>query len=183
MSNLAKQEIKIPQNISVNLSKNTLICKGPLGSKSILLKVAVVINKNSLLVTSNLLENTSGKDDLLEAKSLQGTVASLIKQAFIGLTSGFRERLQLVGVGYRANLSSEGLELKVGYSHTCLIKIPTDLKVFCLKPTLISISGIDKQKVGNFTALVRSYKVPEPYKGKGILYQDEKIVLKEGKRS
>ena len=75
------------------------------------------------------------------------------------------------------------MELKVGYSHTCLIKVPSELKVVCLKPTLISISGIDKQEVGNFAALVRSYKIPEPYKGKGILYQDEKITLKEGKRS
>jgi len=183
MSNLAKQEIKIPKNISVNLSKNILTCKGPLGSKSILTKVAVIINKNSLLVTPNLLPDVFGKDDLFEAKSLQGTTAFLVKQAFIGLTSGFRQRLELVGVGYRANLTSDGLELKVGYSHTCLIEIPSELKVFCLKPTLISISGTDKQEVGNFAALVRSYKVPEPYKGKGILYQDEKIVLKEGKRS
>jgi large subunit ribosomal protein L6 len=183
MSNLAKQKIRIPKNITVKIINNELQLKGPLGSLEIPLKVKVFIEENNIIVSSKLISGDIQADGLLESKALQGTFISLIKQSFTGLISGFRKRLNLVGVGYKAQLIKNILELKIGYSHVCGVKVPSTLKIFCPKPTSISIFGINKQEVNNFAAFIRSYKVPEPYKGKGILYQDEKIILKEGKRS
>jgi len=110
-----------------------------------------------------------------------------IKQLFLGISVGFRKQLNIVGVGYRASIDNKSLKkilvLKLGYSHPIYVNIPDHLKVLCIKPTLISIFGNNKQEVNQMAAIIKSYKMPEPYKGKGILYQDEKIVRKEGKRS
>jgi large subunit ribosomal protein L6 len=187
MSNLAKQAVKIPSGISIKRIKNLLLIKGPLGQKTISLLVDVVLTEKNLFVTENLLSQYEKDKFKLNLKALRGTTIALIKQTFIGLKSGFRIQLKLVGVGFKVTLEElqDGsfLILKLGYSHSIAIKIPSNLKVVCLKNTSISILGSDKQKVNNFAAIIRSYKKPEPYKGKGILYHDEKIVLKEGKRS
>jgi large subunit ribosomal protein L6 len=116
---------------------------------------------------------------------LQGSTHSIIKQIILGLSIGFRKQLNIIGVGYRAAIENETniLSLKLGYSHQIFIKIPKYLKLICIKPTKISIFGNNKQKVNQMAAIIRSYKLPEPYKGKGILYQNEKINKKEGKRS
>ena len=180
MSNLAKQYIKIPKKISVELVSNTLICKGPLGKQSLNLPVIIKIKDNSIKVLPLLVSSTQKASKLLNSKALQGTVASLIKQVFIDLTFGFRTKLKLVGVGYKATVkkvsNKEFLELKLGFSHSCVIEVPENLSVICNKPTVIYISGYNKQRVSNFAAHIRSYKSPEPYKGKGILYEDEKII-------
>jgi len=187
MSNLAKQVLKIPKGISIKRIKNLLLIKGPLGQKTISLLVDVILTKNDLFITDNLLSQLEKDKFKLNIKALRGTTVALIKQTLIGLKSGFRVQLKLVGVGYKVMLEEiQGVSfliLKLGYSHHISIKIPSNLKVACPKNTRISILGANQQEVNNFAAVIRSYKKPEPYKGKGILYHDEKIILKEGKRS
>ena len=188
MSNLARQSIKVPSNISVKLDGNKLILTGPLNKSTVDLRVLIYINtnKNKIYVTDELLlfntDNTK-----LEGKALRGSTFILICQNILGLSSGFRKQLHLIGVGYRAFIEQKNdcqiLSLKLGYSHQIELEIPTKLKVICLKPTVISVYGHDKQNVHQMAALIKSYKLPEPYKGKGVLYQDEKILRKEGKRS
>ena len=139
MSNLAKQKIKIPQNISLKIIGDQLFLKGKLGFIYIPFKVKILIKENYLIVSPNLVKSSTKKKSFLESKSLQGTFISLVKQALTGLSSGFRRRLHLVGVGYKARLVEDRLELKIGCSHRCNIKIPQELKVFCLSSTSISI--------------------------------------------
>jgi large subunit ribosomal protein L6 len=187
MSNLAKQALKIPENVFVKKVNDSLIIRGDLGKKKISLLTEVCLTDKGLVITDMLLPKFKKEKFKLNPKALQGTTAALIKQYFRGLSSGYRKHLKLVGVGYKVSVETINnffvLVLKLGYSHSVLINIPSSLKVTCSKNTLISISGVTQQEVNNFAAVVRSRKKPEPYKGKGILYQDEKIVLKEGKRS
>jgi len=194
MSNLAKLSIKIPKGIVIKKIKDLLIIKGPLGQKELFLKTNICLfefNSKTLDSTSNffyvstyLLPEYKKEKFRLNAKALQGTATALIKQTYVGLRSGFRIQLKLVGVGYKVKIEFGFiLTLKLGYSHVVSIIIPVGLKVTCLKKSVIAIFGSDKQQVNNFAAVIRAYKKPEPYKGKGILYQNEKINLKEGKRS
>jgi large subunit ribosomal protein L6 len=186
MSNLVKQSIKIPSNISVKIEKNLLCIKGPLGDKTIILLINVIIDKNKQeVIITDVLNSEFLGNKKLNPKALQGSTCALIKQNFLGVSIGFRKQLNIVGVGYRASIenTSNTLTLKLGYSHPVVIRIPNNLKIVCLKPTVISIFGTDKQKVNEMAAIIKCYKMPEPYKGKGILYQDEKIFRKEGKRS
>jgi len=188
MSNLARQSIKIPSHISIKLDGDILFLTGPLTKATINLRVLVFINadKNKITVSDKLLPSIVGNKKL-EGKALQGSTFALIRQHILGISAGFRKQLNLVGVGYRASIESKEnnsiLSLKLGYSHKIELEIPAHLKVICLKPTVISVYGQDKQKVYQMAAIIKSYKIPEPYKGKGILYQDEKILRKEGKRS
>lgn len=194
MSNLAKLSIKIPKGIVIKKIKDLLIVKGPLGQKELFFKTEICmfqLHSNILESPSNffyvspwLLPQFKKEKFRLNPEALQGTATALIKQTFVGLRSGFRIQLKLVGVGYKVKTELGFiLTFKLGYSHVVSIIIPVGLKVTCLKKSVISIFGSDKQQVNNFAAIIRSYKKPEPYKGKGILYQNEKIILKEGKRS
>lgn len=187
MSNLAKQSIKIPANITVKINNNVCLIEGPLGKKPLTLLTKVILNesKNEITVSDELFSDLINNKNL-NAKALQGNTCALIKQTILGLSTGFRKQLNIIGVGYRASIedtSKDILNLKLGYSHPIYIKIPKNLKINCLKPTKISIFGSDKQEVNQMASAIRSYKLPEPYKGKGILYQNEKIIKKEGKRS
>ena len=186
MSNLARQSIKIPSNISVKLDGNRLLLSGPLNKAIINLHIFIFIDTNKISVSDKLLPTSLGNKKL-DGKALQGSTFALIRQHILGIATGFRKQLNLVGVGYRASIklkeSNQILNLKLGYSHKIDLPIPADIKVICLKPTVISVYGQDKQNVYQMAATIKSYKSPEPYKGKGILYQDEKILRKEGKRS
>jgi len=188
MSNLARQSIKIPSHISIRLDGNQLFLNGPLNKATVDLRVLIFINanKNKIIVSDELLPSSTGNTKL-EGKALQGSTFALICQHILGISSGFRKQLHLIGVGYRASIEQKKncqiLSLKLGYSHQIELEIPAKLKVICLKPTVISVYGQDKQNVCQMAALIKSYKLPEPYKGKGVLYQDEKILRKEGKRS
>lgn len=188
MSNLARQSIKIPSHISVKLDSDTLFLSGPLNKAAVPLRVLIFINmdRTKISVSDKLLPSCIGNKKL-DGKALQGSTFALIRQHILGISAGFRKQLNLVGVGYRASIETKEnhpiLSLKLGYSHKIELEIPAHLKVICLKPTVISVYGQDKQKVYQMAAIIKSYKIPEPYKGKGILYQDEKILRKEGKRS
>lgn len=117
-----------------------------------------------------------------KARMLWGTTKKLIENLVVGVSNGFTKVLEINGVGYRASLQGTNLQLNLGFSHEVLLAIPKELSVTCEKPTLITINGADRQLVGAFAAKIRDYKRPEPYKGKGIKYSDEKILRKEGKK-
>jgi len=187
MSNLTKHAIKIPFNISVKIESDSIYIKGPLGEKVLKLSVKIFLNENKEIIVTDEIPNLLISNKMLNLKAVQGSTYALIKQIFLGISVGFRKQLKIIGVGYRFSIDNKSttkvLTLKLGYSHLVLIKIPGQLKIICIKPTLMSIFGNDKQEVNQMAALIKSYKMPEPYKGKGILYQDEKILRKEGKRS
>jgi large subunit ribosomal protein L6 len=173
MSKLAKPLI-ISSKHKVTQSGNTLTIQGAKGTlkREVSSHVSVVINGAELSV---LPANESSE------KKFLGTEFALIRNALIGVEKGFEKKLQLVGVGFKAAVSGKSLDLALGFSHPVKLEIPEGISVVVEKQTLITISGIDKQKVGHFAATVREMKKPEPYKGKGIRYEGEYIKLKAGK--
>lgn len=174
MSRIGNKIIEIPEAVEVSLNGQVLEVKSQ--DKKILVNlhplVEVTVDKNTLKV--------GRKNESKLAKSIHGLMRSLIYNAIVGVSKGFKKELELVGVGYRALVEGNVLKLKVGYSHEVEITAPEgiDLEV---KKNIISVSGIDKQLVGQIAADVRSVKKPEPYKGKGIKYTGEKIIRKVGK--
>jgi large subunit ribosomal protein L6 len=186
MPYLTKRSIKIPQNINIQLKNNLLFFEGPLGTKTLKLVIKVILNqnKNELILTNTLFPELLARKNF-KSKVLLGSTYSIIKQIILGLSVGFYEELNIVGVGYKAVIKNEKnvLALRLGFSHQIFIKIPVFLKVYCIKSTKIAIFGNNKQEVSQMAAIIRAYKTPEPYKGKGILYQNEKVNQKEGKKS
>jgi large subunit ribosomal protein L6 len=190
MSNThSKYTIKIPKNIAILYcnTKNIITVIGPLDKKALKLKVKLeilkterVINVTSIPV-SKMPNNTRKK-----IKAIQGTATALIKQLLIETLTIFYKKLKFIGVGYRAfevdRFKNELLLFKLGYSHPMYFKIPKNLDIFCLKLTKLFIYSNSYQNITQIAATIQSYKSPEPYKGKGILYDNEKIQLKEGKK-
>lgn len=184
-----KHIIKIPKNITVLYcnEKRIITLIGPLSQKSLKLKVKIELltNEQLIKVTSSSFSKISNsqKKNIL---AIQGTTISLIKQLILETSHVLYKKLKLVGVGYRSfdveEFEETLLSLKLGYSHPIYFKIPEKSKIFCLKKTKLFIYGNSYQDVTQTASLIRSYKKPEPYKGKGILYEHEKISLKEGKK-
>ena len=181
--------IKIPNNITTLYSdkKKALFVKGAFGVKIIKLKVKLeVLNQqNVLYITSVFFKNLSNKDKKI-LKSIRGTTIALIKQAFLEVSTLVHKKLNLIGVGYKASIVNTKLidviHFKLGYSHSIYLKIPNLVNIDCRKATSIFISGNTYELVSQVTAIIRSYRTPEPYKGKGILYDGEIINIKEGKK-
>lgn len=177
MSRIGRTPVVKPEGVSLEFNDRKLVVKGELGSTEINLP------KNILLSINNNILHVSISDKSKKSLAFWGLYRALINNAVIGVSKGFEKRLELVGVGYRATLESEGvLSLKLGYSHIINYKVPNYIEVKCLKPTLISLFGISKQQVNQVAAEIRALRKPEPYKGKGVRYEDEVILLKEGKR-
>lgn len=177
MSRVGNRIVAIPNGVTVQVDSSAVNVNGPLGSLKVLLPA-----KNPLKITiADAKLTITRSNELKQSKMLHGTFNALIKNAITGVTSGFSKKLQLVGVGYRAALKDNMLTLSLGYSHPINISIPSDLKVSVEKNTLITISGCDKQHVGEFAIQVRKWRLPEPYKGKGVLYVNEQIIRKVGK--
>lgn len=183
-----KTLIKIPKNILViyNNKKKIIILIGPLQVKSLKLSLNLIIRTdlNTIEVTDKPFQKSNLNKK--QIKSLQGTTVALIKQMLLETSALIYDKLKIVGVGYRF-LNVEGfkdklLMFKLGYSHSLYYKIPNDLKIFNLKSTKLFIYGNSYQNVSQASSIIRSYKKPEPYKGKGILFDSEKILLKEGKK-
>ena len=178
MSKIGKINISIPEKVKVALAGNIINIEGPLGKKSINVDLDMfnldIIEGKEISIKPKKVDQNS--------KRLWGMNRSLINNAVIGSSKGYEKTLELVGVGYRAALKGNKLNLQLGYSHDIKLAIPNDLEVKCIKPTEISISGIDKQKVGQFASEVRAFRKPEPFKGKGIKYSNEYIFRKEGKK-
>jgi large subunit ribosomal protein L6 len=184
-----KYLIKIPkETIVIYCNKNKIITViGPLKKKSIKLQVELRCNEKS-----NTIEVTAvpflklSNNEKKNIKAIQGTTVALIKQLLIETSSIFYRKLKFIGVGYRAfevdSFEKQVLLFKLGYSHNLYFKIPENLEISSLKLTKLFISGFSYQKITQAAALIQSYKYPEPYKGKGILYESQKIQLKEGKK-
>jgi len=175
MSRLAKKPINIPENVKASLENNVLVVKGPKGElkQTIHFFVAVKIDKNILMVG---IEDKNSKDQ----KAMQGTFYRLICNMIKGVVEGFSKKLEINGVGYKTNVQNKILTLNVGFSHPVEFNIPDGIEIKTEKNT-ITVSGIDKQLVGETAARIRRIRKPEPYKGTGIKYSDEVIRRKAGK--
>jgi large subunit ribosomal protein L6 len=175
MSRLAKRPVLIPSGVDIQMKGNTISFKGPKGTISREFPQGLSIEKNE----SQLM--ISMASDELE-KPLLGLYYSLVKNAVEGVSKGFEKKLLLIGVGYRANLKGTHVELQLGFSHPFSLVIPQGVHVAIEKNTAITITGADKQAVGQFAADIRAIKKPEPYKGKGVRYSDEVVIIKETKK-
>jgi len=178
MSRIGNRKLVIPTNANVEIAGNNITVKGPKGEliKKIPKNVIVKVEEGHLTV-----ELKNKKD--LNASVMQGTINSLIENMLIGVTEGYEKKLEIHGVGYRFQLQGNVLNINAGLSHQVKMDIPKGLIVEAQSNTEITIKGIDKELVGEFAAVVRKIRKPEPYKGKGIRYAGERIRFKEGKKA
>ena len=176
MSRIGKKTVVIPQGVEVNLSGQNLAAKGPKGELAVTLSDYVTVAQNDDGVTVTPIDKTQ------TARSFWGLSRSLVQNIVTGVSEGFSRKLELQGVGYRAQVQGTTLKLSLGFSHDVDFPVPEGIKVECPSQTEIVISGIDKQKVGQVASEIRSYRPPEPYKGKGVRYEGEYVFRKEGKK-
>ena len=176
MSRVGKQPVNLPQGVDIDILNNTILVKGKKGElKNNFPDSVKVVKEDNKIIVSPINNSKS-------SVSAWGLMRTIINNMVIGVEEGFSKTLIVNGVGYRATVGEGILTLQLGYSHDIKLAIPSDLEVKCIKPTEISISGIDKQKVGQFASEVRALRKPEPYKGKGVRYSNEIIRRKEGKK-
>ena len=178
MSRKGNKLIPIAQGVNVTINLNDVVIKSQSGE----LKVAYPSDCIKVENTNNNIK-VSRLNDEKKARVFHGTINSNINNAIIGLSKGYEKKLKIVGVGYKANIAGDKLNLAIGFSHPVVMTIPKGLKVVCPTPTEIIISGFNKIIVGEFAANVRAIRKPEPYNGKGIMYSDEHIIRKVGKTS
>ncbi|WP_026075594.1 50S ribosomal protein L6 [Noviherbaspirillum massiliense] len=176
MSRVGKMPIALPKGAEVNVSAGQITLKGPLGTLSQPLNSLVKVNVDNGTLTFETANESR------EANAMSGTMRALVNNMVNGVTKGFERRLTLVGVGFRAQAQGDKLNLSLGFSHPVVHQMPQGVKCETPTQTEILIKGIDKQKVGQVAAEVRAYRSPEPYKGKGVRYADEVVVLKETKK-
>lgn len=174
MSRIAKYPIPIPAGVEVNLGADAVTVKGKKGALSLDLHPAVeIVNKDNVLTFAP-------RDPKSDA--MAGTFRALLNNMVTGVSAGFEKKLELVGVGYRAQMQGKSLNLSLGFSHPVLYPIPEGITIETPSPTEVVVKGTDKQKVGQVAADIRAFRPPEPYKGKGVKYADEVIVRKEAKK-
>jgi large subunit ribosomal protein L6 len=176
MSRLAKKPAILPKGVQITVSGSKVDVKGPKGDLTLILSagVNVEVDKEEAKIVAT---------EHLKHLPFLGLDKSRLDNAITGVTEGFKKTLELVGVGYRAALKGNNLDLSLGFSHTCELAIPAGIKVEVEKNTTIHVSGIDKALVGQFSATIRSKRPPEPYKGKGVKYAGEYIKRKAGKKA
>jgi len=168
--------VAVPQGVDVAIKDDQINVKGALGT--------LALTQNALVT----IKNDAGKltfapaNDSREANAMSGTMRQLVNNMVTGVTKGFEKKLSLIGVGYKAQAQGAKLNLTVGYSHPVVMDMPAGIKVETPTPTEVVIKGSDRQRVGQIAAEVRAVRPPEPYKGKGIRYSDEKITIKETKK-
>ena len=175
-SRVAKYPVVVPEGVEVSIAHGAILIKGPLGSLNLNLHPSVSVKHGADLLH---VEAVSGAPNAL---ALSGTTRALINNMVRGVTKGFERKLILVGVGYRASAQGDKLSLSLGFSHLVVYDMPSGVKAETPSHTEIVIKGIDKQLVGQVSAEIRSFREPEPYKGKGVRYADERVVLKETKK-
>lgn len=176
MSRIANYPVNLPKGIEVTLAAEALSIKGPLGTLTQRLPKDVKIERTGDQLVFKAL------NDSHEANAMSGTLRALTANMVLGVSKGFEKRLTLVGVGYRAQAQGDKLNLALGFSHPVVHPMPKGIKVETPTQTEIIIKGLDKQLVGQVAAEVRAYRSPEPYKGKGVRYANEQVVLKETKK-
>jgi len=175
MSRIGKEPISIPSDVQVSIEGKSVKVTGPKGSLDLDLPGEINVRQEDGVV---LVERPN---DERKNKALHGLTRSLINNMVIGVSEGFKKELEIVGVGYRAAISGDGLELQLGFSHPVKVKAPDGITFDVPEPTQIIVSGINKEVVGQVAADIRSYRKPEPYKGKGIRYAGEHVARKAGK--
>jgi len=175
MSRVAKSPIKLPSGVDINISGSELNVKGPKGNLTVILYPGISFDENN----GEYLVKNEDKKNL----AMAGTFRSLVNNMVTGVSTGFQKKLQLVGVGYRAQVQGSALNLALGFSHPVVFTAPEGITIETPSQTEIVISGCDKQKVGQVAAEIRAFRPPEPYKGKGVRYADERVVRKEAKKA
>ncbi len=176
MSRIGKKPIPVPKGVTATVDGQKVTVKGPKGQLSLTLvdDIEVAMGDGAIVVKP--------RADTKRARSMWGMSRSLVENLMKGTTNGFTRTLEITGVGYRAAMDGKSLKLQLGYSHDVLYPVPEGISIAVPKPTEITISGIEKDKVGQVAAEIRGFRGPEPYKGKGIRYQGEFIQRKEGKK-
>lgn len=176
MSRISKNPISVADNIDVKLDSSEISIKGPLGSLNLSLTDDVHVDfKDKFIYIKSTNESK-------HSRSMSGTIRTLIANMILGVEKGFEKKLTLVGVGYRAQVDGDKLNLNLGFSHPVQHRMPEGITVETPTQTEIILKGVDKQRVGQVAAEIRAYRKPEPYKGKGVRYADERIILKEAKK-
>ena len=175
MSRIGKKPIEIPQGVEVKIDGQNVTVKGPLGEEAVTVRpeIAVRVEENQIIVSRNV--------ETKEANALFGLSRTLIANAVHGVKTGFEKKLEIVGVGYRANMEGSNLNLALGYSHPVIVVPPAGITISVEANTKITVKGSNKQTVGDVAALIRSKRKPEVYKGKGVKYEGEYIRRKAGK--
>ena len=176
MSRIGKKPIAVPSGITANVEGQTVKVKGPKGSLAVVLHDDVDVQLDGAQI------KVDPRFETKRARAQWGTSRTLIANLIAGVSKGFERRLEINGVGYRAAVQGKNLQLALGYSHDVVYPIPEGITIATPRPVEIVISGSDRQKVGQVAAEIRDFRPPEPYKGKGIKYSDERIFRKEGKK-
>jgi large subunit ribosomal protein L6 len=176
MSRVGKNPIGVPAGVEVNVSGGAITVKGPLGALSQSLNPLVAVDREGAEL------RIRPVDESRAANAMSGTYRALIANMVQGVSKGFERRLQLVGTGYRVQAQGTNLNLSLGFSHPVVYRLPEGVKAETPTQTEIVIKGADKQSVGQVAAEIRAFREPEPYKGKGVRYADERVVLKEVKK-
>jgi large subunit ribosomal protein L6 len=176
MSRIGKRPVAVPSGITAKVAGQTVKVKGPKGTLEVVLHddVSVALDGDRIKIDP--------RNETKRALAQWGTSRTLIANLIAGVTKGFEQRLEINGVGYRAAVQGKNLQLALGYSHDVVYPIPEGITIATPKPVEIVISGIDRQKVGQVAAEIREFRPPEPYKGKGVKYANERIFRKEGKK-
>ena len=176
MSRIAKKPVELIAGAEINISGQTITAKGKQGNLSMDLHETVSVKQedNVLVFAPN--------DDSKDSMAMAGTMRSLVNNMVVGVTEGFTKQLQLIGVGYRAQMQGNVLDLSLGFSHPVKYAVPEGITIETPSQTEINVKGADKQKVGQVCAEIRAYRPPEPYKGKGVRYSDERVIRKEAKK-
>jgi large subunit ribosomal protein L6 len=176
MSRVGKYPVPVPSGVSIQLAGGAITVKGKNGESRLALTDQVETSQEGNLIW------VKPKGTTKQARQMWGTTRALINNMVKGVSEGFTINLEINGVGYRAAVQGKTLQLQLGFSHDVNFPIPDDVSIKCEKPTSISITGRDKQRVGQVAAEIRAYRGPEPYKGKGVKYETETILRKEGKK-
>lgn len=174
MSRIANKPVEVPSGVDIKLKGQSVRAKGSVGEMELTLHPAVKVEQEDSVLKV--------KADSDEAIAMAGTMRSLLDNLVVGVSKGFEKKLELVGVGYRAQSKGKTLNLSLGFSHPVDYAVPEGITIETPSQTEIVVKGFDKQKVGQVAAEIRSYRPPEPYKGKGVKYADERIVRKEAKK-
>jgi large subunit ribosomal protein L6 len=176
MSRVGKYPVEIPQGVQVAVADGLLTAKGQLGELKLRLTdhVEATVEGNQVTVKPRTQER--------QARMMWGTTRSLVANIVHGVSSGYQRSMEISGTGFRAAVQGKNLELSLGYSHPVVFPIPDGIKITCERPTAIRVEGVDKRLVGQVASEIRSFRLPEPYKGKGVRYTNEQIRRKEGKK-
>jgi large subunit ribosomal protein L6 len=176
MSRVGKYPVEIPQGVQVAVADGLLTAKGQLGELKLRLTdhVEATVEGNKVTVKPRTQER--------QARMMWGTTRSLVANIVHGVSSGYQRSMEISGTGFRAAVQGKNLELSLGYSHPVVFPIPDGIKITCERPTAIRVEGVDKRLVGQVASEIRSFRLPEPYKGKGVRYTNEQIRRKEGKK-